>query len=146
MGETPTLLLCDCTGTMDVDRDAIQRGCGLSCSKVHTFLCGDQAAAAANALQSGPVLIACGQEIAAFEDLAQDLDALHNLSFVDIRDRAGWSDDRATAPKMAALVADARLPAPRLQGSTSSPMACAWSTGPSPSRCRPLRAWRRTWP
>ena len=116
MGETPTLLLCDCTGTMDVDRDAIQRGCGLSCSKVHTFLCGDQAAAAANALQSGPVLIACGQEIAAFEDLAQDLDALHNLSFVDIRDRAGWSDDRATAPKMAALVADARLPAPEVAG------------------------------
>lgn len=109
----PTVLLCDCTGTMALDPDAISAASGLPCSKVHTFLCGDQAAQAAAALQSGEdVVIACGQEAPAFFDLAEDLDAAGRLTCVDIRDRAGWSDDRKTAPKIAALIADARIPEP----------------------------------
>ena len=114
MPETePRVLLCDCTGTMRLDADAISAGCGLACSKVHTFLCGDQAAQAAAAMQGdGDVIIACGQEAPAFFDLADDLGAAERLICVDIRDRAGWSDDRNTAPKIAALIADARIPAP----------------------------------
>lgn len=111
--EKPSVLLCDCTGTMALDADAISAGCGLTCSKVHTFLCGDQAGQAATAMQgSGDVIIACGQEAPAFLDLAEDLGAAERLTCVDIRDRAGWSDERNTAPKIAALIADARLPVP----------------------------------
>ena len=112
MAETPTLLLCDCTGTMSVDAAAIAKGCGLTCEKVHTFLCRDQAASAASAIKAGPVLIACGQETQAFSELAEDLGMPGNVACVDIRDRAGWSDDKAAAPKMAALIAESRLAAP----------------------------------
>ena len=109
----PRLLLCDCTGTMALDADAISAACGMSCSKVHTFLCGDQAAQAATALQSDDdVIIACGQEAPSFLDLAEDLGSSERLTCVDIRDRAGWSDDKNTPPKIAALIADARLPIP----------------------------------
>ena len=115
MSDQPTVLLCDCTGTMALDADAISAGCGLECSKVHTFLCRDEAAGAATALQAGPVIFACAQEAEGFRELAEDMGAADPLC-VDIRDRAGWSDDRATAPKMAALIADARLPAPIVPG------------------------------
>ncbi|HSF94071.1 MAG TPA: 4Fe-4S binding protein [Thermohalobaculum sp.] len=109
---TPRLLLCDCTGTMRPDAGAIAKGCGLSCDKVHTHLCRAQAAVAAAALKSGdPVVIACGQEAPAFHDLAAELDAAGRLTCVDIRDRAGWSED-AAGPKMAALIAEARLASP----------------------------------
>ena len=87
MADMPSLLLCDCTGTMTPDRDAIEKGCGLACGKVHTFLCRDEAAHAANALSTGPVIIACAQEAEAFQDLAEDLDAIDRLTCVDIRDR-----------------------------------------------------------
>jgi len=108
----PRLLLCDCTGTMLPDASAIARGCGLACDTVHSHLCRSQAAVAAAALKSGaPVIIACGQEAAAFDDLAEELDAADRLTCVDIRDRAGWSDD-PSGPKMAALIAEAQLDAP----------------------------------
>ena len=115
----PRLLLCDCTGTMRLDANAIAKGSGLTCDQVHTHLCRAQAAVAASALKSGEqVIIACGQEAPAFMELADELEAADNLLCVDIRDRAGWSAEssgaKTTAPKMAALIADARLPAPGL--------------------------------
>ncbi|MEM7684349.1 MAG: 4Fe-4S binding protein [Paracoccaceae bacterium] len=110
----PTLLLCDCTGSMRVDAEAIAQGCGLTCQKVGTYLCRDEAARAAQALQTGDVIIACGQEAESFRDLAEDLGATDRLTCIDIRDRAGWSDDRDASPKMAALIAEARLPAPEV--------------------------------
>lgn len=112
MTNTPTILLCDCTGTMTLDPDAISRGCGVACSKVHTFLCRDEAALAAAAIEAGPVIVACAQEAEGFRELAEDLGKTENLACVDIRDRAGWSDDKVTAPKMAALIADSRIATP----------------------------------
>ena len=109
MADTPRLLLCDCTGTMRPDAGAIAKGCGLACDQVHTHLCRSQAAIAVSALQEeGEVIIACGQEAPAFLELAEDLGAADRLTCVDIRDRAGWSDDQAS-PKMAALIAEARI-------------------------------------
>ncbi len=108
----PRLLLCDCTGTMRPDREAIAKGAGLACDQVHTHLCRAQAGVAAAALKSGePVIVACGQEAPAFQALAEELGAADRLLCVDIRDRAGWSDDPA-GPKMAALIAEARIPPP----------------------------------
>jgi len=106
------LLLCDCMGSQNIDAEAIETSSGLPCSKVHTELCRKEAAIAAEALQAGGVIIACQQERQAFEELAADLETA-DPAFVDIRDRAGWTDDPASVtPKMAALIADAMLPAP----------------------------------
>jgi len=108
----PKLLLCDCLKSQVIDVDGIGKATGLTCSRIHTELCGREAALAAEAIGQGNVIVACGQERRTFEDLAAELDAEEPL-FLDIRDRAGWtSDTRSTAPKMAALAADALLPAP----------------------------------
>lgn len=106
-----TLILCDCMGSQSIDRDAIEKTCGLSCSKVHTSLCMDQIEQAAGLIANCDAIIACKQEQQRFEELAEEIEA-PVPAFLDIRDRAGWTNDKATtAPKMAALVAEAMLPA-----------------------------------
>lgn len=104
-----TLILCDCAGSQSLDPAAISKA-GVQCSRVHTALCTAQAGRAAEALAKDGAVLACAQETVTFEDLAAEIGA-HPPAFVDLRDRAGWSDegDRA-GPKMAALVADALLP------------------------------------
>lgn len=107
-----SLMLCDCCGSFAPDAEALCTAGDLKCSKVHTALCTREIEAAAKALAKGDTIIACGQEVARFEALAGELDAEPPL-FVDIRDRAGWSDEGAKAgPKMAALLADALAPPP----------------------------------
>lgn len=105
-----SLILCDCAGSQAVDRGTLETACGIECSKVHTALCTSELDAAARHVQRGDAVIACGQEQAAFAELSDEL-GVATPGFVDLRDRAGWSDqgDRA-APKMAAMVAEALLP------------------------------------
>ena len=105
-----TLLLCDCHGTQMIDTDAIKAS-GLAWSRCRTALCTSELGQVATALQAGDVIVACGQERAVFEDLAQDQET-GIAGCVDLRDRAGWSEQGAEAgPKMAALAAEAVLPA-----------------------------------
>ena len=106
-----TLILCDCLGSQSVDAKAIGDHTGLTCSRVHTALCTREIESAAAALQAGDAVIACQQERATFEELAEEL-GVDAPGFVDLRDRAGWSDQGAdAAPKMTALAAEAILPA-----------------------------------
>ncbi|HLS18560.1 MAG TPA: 4Fe-4S dicluster domain-containing protein, partial [Paracoccaceae bacterium] len=85
----------------------------MSCSRIHEQLCRDDLGSVAAAIRAGGnVVIACSEETARFWELAAELDATERVTVVDIRDRAGWSDDRRTGPKMAALIADARIPPP----------------------------------
>lgn len=106
-----TLILCDCLGSQQIDAAALDGVGGTSCSRIHTALCTSQAARAAELMADGDTIIACQQERRIFEDLAEEL-GVEQPAFVDIRDRAGWSDEGAEAgPKMAALLADALLPA-----------------------------------
>ncbi len=108
---TKTVLLCDCCGSQSLAAEALETT-GLRCSRVHSTLCTDEAEVAAAALAGGDVIIACGQEQRRFEEMAEDLE-VDAPTCVDLRDRAGWSDQGAVAgPKMAALLADALSPAP----------------------------------
>ncbi|MCP5086995.1 MAG: (4Fe-4S)-binding protein, partial [Rhodobacteraceae bacterium] len=109
------LILCDCLGTQTIDRNLISDTCGVECSQVHSNLCGKESAAAAAAITTGEAVIACIQEHALFEELAEDL-GVAAPQFVDIRDRAGWSENSSdTGPKMAALIADALRPQPQVR-------------------------------
>ncbi len=105
------ILLCDCAGSMTLEASALARATGLATGRVQSALCSRQAERAARAIEAGAI-IACGQERALFADLARDLGAPEPLC-IDIRDRAGWSDEgaRATA-KMAALIAEGQLEPP----------------------------------
>ncbi|MEH6644756.1 4Fe-4S binding protein [Sulfitobacter sp.] len=107
-----TLLLCDCLGSQSVDAAALSKATGLTCSGCHTSLCTTQIDIAVKAVETGDVIIACLQESYRFAEVAEELGVDAPL-FIDIRDRAGWTDDKvSTAPKMAALVADGMLPEP----------------------------------
>lgn len=106
------LLLCDCAGTQALDPDRIASACGITCSKVHTALCTKELQSAAALMQEGDTVIACLQEQEVFRSLAEDMN-IEIPGFVDLRDRAGWSDQGADATaKMAALAAEAFLPQP----------------------------------
>lgn len=108
-----TLLVCDCLGSQNVDFAALDAATGLACTRCYTSLCTDQIDHAAKAMAAGDVVIACQQEAHQFAALAEDMD-IAPPAFVDIRDRAGWTDDTAsTTPKMAALIADAQLALPQ---------------------------------
>ncbi|MDX8348450.1 4Fe-4S binding protein [Cognatiyoonia sp. IB215446] len=106
------LILCDCSGTQALDPAALETATGLGCSTVHTALCTREIDKAESYLQDGTVVIACKQQRHIFEELAQQIQA-DMPDFVDLRDRAGWSDDPASkSPKMAALAVEALLPSP----------------------------------
>lgn len=106
-------LLCDCGGTQSLDADQISQSCEAACSRVHTALCTHELEAAAKLLQQDDqIVIACAQETSVFNDLADEL-GLERPGFVDLRDRAGWSEDTGNAArKMAALAAESLLPQP----------------------------------
>lgn len=106
-----SLILCDCMGSQTLDPEAISEAAGARCSKVHTALCTRQLNLAAELLQGENVVIACQQEQIVFTELAEEL-GVDAPGFVDLRDRAGWSDDAGEATaKMAALAAEALMPA-----------------------------------
>lgn len=104
------LILCDCSGSQEIDKDAIEAATGLPCSKVHSGLCTDQIDAARTAIAGGEAIICCTQQARMFQEIADELE-LPEPPLIDLRDRAGWSADEASKlPKMAALVAEATLP------------------------------------
>jgi ferredoxin len=106
------LILCDCLKSQSIDAKLVSEQCGVECSRVYTNLCGAEIAQAAKEIQNGDVIIACLQEQAVFEELAEETKA-PVPAFLDIRDRAGWSDEGTSpGPKMAALINDALLPSP----------------------------------
>lgn len=112
-----TVLLCNCARTMTIDGDAIQMALpGGAASEdaiapVHRTLCrGDIQKYLASLKDGGHVLVACTQEAPLFRELAEEAGAAERVSFVNIRERAGWTNDAASAtPKIAALLAEAMV-------------------------------------
>ncbi len=107
---TKTLMLCTCNSSQILDADAIGEATGLKCSMIHNGLCTSGLDTLAQAMPDGGLIIACAQEAGVFEDLAAELDA-PLPQCIDIRDRAGWSDEgKSATPKIASLLAEASLP------------------------------------
>jgi ferredoxin len=113
-----TTLICNCNQTMPLDAQALGQALDEDL-KLHTVLCRREAGAFQQAVRgSDDVLVACGQEQRLFTELAaqtQGAKAGHiaPLKFVNLRETGGWSQDaKAATPKMAALLAAARLPEP----------------------------------
>lgn len=105
------LLLCDCARTFSPDRDAIEKATGLTCSRVYSGLCTSQIEEAAKAIADpeSEIIVACQQEADTFALLAEELEQDAPLC-IDIRDRAGWSEDgKKVTPKIAALIAASQI-------------------------------------
>src|SRR3954463_690978 len=104
----PHLLICSCEKTMPLDAKAISRGCAGTITQANQ-LCGLELERFKEALAGGaPVTVACTQEAPLFKEVAEDFPQAQ-LTFVNIRETGGWSNDAAAAgPKAAALIAAAQ--------------------------------------
>lgn len=117
--EGKRLLVCDCEGTMPLDGKALAKACktALDPRGLATQLCGTELGRFIAALDDGkPLIVACTQEAPRFEEQKEDAKRDTALTFVNIREHAGWSDEaRDATPKIAALLRHAALavtPAP----------------------------------
>jgi ferredoxin len=112
-------LVCNCEGTMALDAGGLAHALGSAAAPVvHHQLCRAQLDAVRGAAASGePLLIGCTQEAPVFAETLEEL-GVAVATFVNIRERAGWSVEGPQAgPKIAALLAEAAMdlaPAPAL--------------------------------
>lgn len=115
------VLLCNCEGSMALDAKALGQALEAEAPFIHSNLCRAQIEQFQEAATSGEsLLICCTQEATMFEDAAADVEeetgTAGERSYVNIRERAGWSEQGAKATaKIAALIAEAAtdiMPAP----------------------------------
>lgn len=112
---TRKLLICNCEGTMPLDGARLAKACGASGDiAVRHHLCRGDLAHFRNALAGGgPLLVACTQEVPLFEEIRAGQEGETDVRYVNIRERAGWSEQAAAAtPKIAALLAEAEVEVP----------------------------------
>ena len=113
MAERPrNILICSCEDTMPLDGDAVRRVCrGAKVVTEGRQFCRAELERFRAAAGGGePITLACTQEAPLFDEVAG---ASAALTFVNIRETAGWSKNaKAAGPKMAALIAAAAEPMP----------------------------------
>jgi ferredoxin len=102
------VLICSCEDTIPLDSEAVERGCPAAAVSKGRQLCRaelDKFRGAAAGQE--PLTVACVQEAPLFAQLVEG----REVTFVNIRETAGWSKDASAAgPKMAALIAAAAEP------------------------------------
>ncbi|HTP61308.1 MAG TPA: 4Fe-4S binding protein [Burkholderiales bacterium] len=109
-----TLKLCTCNGTLPIDAKRLGEALKLrEPPVVHRELCRKEAGAFQAALADPDLIVACTQEAPLFAELASAAQSQARISFVNIRELAGWSaEGKGAGPKIAALLAGAALPEP----------------------------------
>jgi ferredoxin len=115
MAEQPrNILICSCDDSMPLDVEAVQRVCRGAEVTTGRQLCRAELERFRKTAAGGePILVACTQEAPLFAEIASETKGAGALSFVNIRETAGWSSDAKSAgPKMAALIAAALEPVP----------------------------------
>jgi len=105
------ILVCDCEGSNALDRSAMESAIGKPLDLCGTQLCRRQLPEFEARLKgTQPLIIGCTQEAPLFMESINDAGFDGDVRFVNIREKAGWSQDagRASA-KMSALIAEAML-------------------------------------
>jgi ferredoxin len=113
MAERPRkILICSCEDTMPLDGAAVRRVCRGSEVIEGRQFCRAELERFRQATAGGDaVTVACTQEAPVFSEVAGETEGAGELTFVNIREAAGWSKDaQAAGPKMAALLAAAAEP------------------------------------
>jgi ferredoxin len=116
MSETKRqIVVCSCEDTMPLDTDTIAKACRNGQIVAGRQFCRAELERFRGLLQGdGALTVACTQETPVFEEAAAEADG-RELTFVNIRETAGWSREAAkAAPKMAALLAAAAEPLPEV--------------------------------
>ncbi len=87
------ILVCSCEDTMPLDADGVRRACRGAEVIAGRHLCRSELARVQNALAGEEAItIACTQEAPLFRELA-GAEGAARVSFVNIRETAGWSKD-----------------------------------------------------
>jgi hypothetical protein len=114
-----TTLICNCNQTMSLDEAALSLALDEPLT-LHRTLCRREAPAFQRALRSpDELVVACTQEVRLFNQLAEQTEGavsadVRPIRFVNIRETGGWGREAAAStPKMAALLALAKLPDPQ---------------------------------
>ncbi len=109
------VLLCNCERTMPLDAKAVADACGATASaNANSQLCRAELEKFRTAARTGEELVvACTQEAPLFRQILEEDGVASPATFVNIRERAGWSAEAAaTTAKIAALLAEATLDVP----------------------------------
>jgi ferredoxin len=115
MPDSPkTIAICSCEDSMPLDVEAVRRGCpGAEVKTAHQLCRAELDRFRALAGKSASLTVGCTQEAPLFAEVAAEGGAEPPVTYVNIRETAGWSSDAAAAgPKMAALIAAAAEPLP----------------------------------
>src|SRR5689334_3209849 len=109
-----SILICSCEDTMPLDADAVRRGCRGAQVATAQHLCRAEIDRFRDTVNAGePLIVGCTQEAPLFAEVAAEGEQACALTFVNLRETAGWSAEGADAgPKMAALIAAADEPIP----------------------------------
>jgi ferredoxin len=99
---------------MGLDAEALRAGCRGAGVSTARHLCRSEIGRFRSAAEgTAPLTVACTQESALFDEMAEDAGRNAPINYVNIRETAGWSREGASAgPKMAALLAAAAEPVP----------------------------------
>lgn len=111
-GEDNKILICDCSATMTLDAKALSKALDGAQLSSHTSLCRSQIENLSRELAGDtPLTVACTQEVPVFLEAIDEQDNPPAVTFVNIRERAGWSaEGKKAGPKIAALIAEAAVP------------------------------------
>jgi len=114
MADRPrTVLICSCEDTMPLDGDAVSLASRGTVIEGRQFCRAELNKFRKAAADAEAIVVACTQEAPLFREVASEIEGSAPLSFVNIRETGGWSEDAAKAgPKMAALIAAGAEPAP----------------------------------
>ena len=108
------VLVCDCEGTIKFDKKALSKVFKGMDLEINTHLCRSQIENFSKSVSEGkPMVVACTQEAPFFIETAAEIEPSTNVSYTNIRERAGWSDDaNGSLPKIKALLTESTLDAP----------------------------------
>src|SRR6185295_2993361 len=104
-GVPRNILICSCEDTMPLDAEGVRRGCrGAQVSTARQLCRAELERFRAAAAAGEPLIVGCTQEAPLFAEVADG----GEITFVNLRETAGWSAQRAQAgPKMSGLIAAA---------------------------------------
>ncbi len=133
MGEKTRCLVCNCEKTMPLDEKKLSKALGTDIGQINISLCRAQLSNFEKAAQTDQdLIVACTQEAPLFHEVAEELGSNSNITFVNIREAAGWSKEAHKAsPKIAALLNNAahqNAPA-RLKSIQSDGMCLIYGSG-----------------
>lgn len=102
------IALCSCERSMPIDATAIGKACPHADLLLADHLCRGEIDRFRAWAKDGQLTVGCTQEAPLFTTLSEDDGLGATLSFVNVRETAGWAKEAAQAgPKMAALIAAA---------------------------------------